>query len=544
MRPLIIITILALVACSSSLPRFNETGNDTASPAVSGPAKGDDTAATLHIKPITVTQDTRDFSRETGQPRTYTDAWQRIRDNLTLKRHVHRNSVKARLNWYTRHQEYLDRVAERATPYLYYIIEQLEERGLPVEMALLPIVESAYQPFAYSPSHASGIWQFIPGTGRMYGLKQNWWYDGRRDIVAGTRAALDYLEKLHKEFNGDWLHALAAYNTGERNVARAIDRNRRAGKNTDFWSLRLPRETRGYVPSLLAIAELVANTALYDTELKPIPNQPYFVKVDVEEQLDLALAAELSGLSMDELYILNPGFNRWATDPDGPHYLLVPVDRQRQFKEQLAQLDEQQRVNWQRHVIQRGETLSQIARRYHTSIDTIKESNGLHSNFIRTGHSLLIPSAKMPPRHYSLSLDSRRYRGLKRIDGDGEKYLYTVRRGDTLWDIGRQYGVSITQLSRWNGISPRRYLKPGQKLTLWVSREQSQTRVAQAEHSINESGVISYTVQRGDSLWLISRRFGVTISELIEWNNLARDKHLQPGQELILKDAPALTSGA
>jgi len=237
------------------------------------------------------------------------------------------------------------------------------------------------------------------------------------------------------------------------------------------------------------------------------------------------------------------GRRLWATAPDGPHYLLIPVDRKQRFVEQLAQLDEEKRVNWQRHVIQRGETLSQIARRYHTSIDIIKESNGLHSNFIRTGHSLLIPSAKMPPRHYSLSLDSRRYRGLKRIGGDGEKYLYTVRKGDTLWDIGRQYGVSITQLSRWNGISPRRYLKPGQKLTLWISREQSQTRVARAEHGVDESGIISYTVQRGDSLWLISRRFGVTIRQLVKWNNLRRENHLQPGQRLILKEAPALASG-
>ncbi|MEX2524854.1 MAG: LysM peptidoglycan-binding domain-containing protein [Gammaproteobacteria bacterium] len=498
----------------------------------------------MPVEPVTVRQERRESTPAEAQPRSYTDAWHRIRENLALDRHVHRHSVKARLNWYARHQEYLDRVAERATPYLYYIMEQLEERGLPMEMALLPIVESAYQPFAYSPSHASGIWQFIPGTGRMYGLKQNWWYDGRRDIVAGTRAALDYLEKLHDEFEGNWLHALAAYNTGERNVARAIARNRRAGKDTDFWSLRLPRETRGYVPSLLAVAELIADPARYDIELKPVPNERYFAKVDVGGQLDLALAAEFSGLSMDELYTLNPGFNRWATDPDGPHYLLVPVERERQFREQLAQLDEQQRVNWQRHVIQRGETLSQIAQRYHTSIATIRESNGLRSNFIRTGHSLLIPSAKMPPKHYSLSLDSRRFRGLKRLDGDGEKYLYTVRRGDTLWDIGRQYGVSISELCRWNGISPQRFLKPGQKLTLWISREQPDKQVAQAKHSIDESGVISYTVQRGDSLWLISRRFGVTISQLLEWNNLPRNKHLQPGQELILKDAPALASGA
>ncbi len=189
--------------------------------------------------------------------------------------------------------------------------------------------------------------------------------------------------------------------------------------------------------------------------------------------------------------------------------------------------------------------MGQIAHRYHISIDTIKESNGLRNNFIRTGQSLLIPSAKMPPRHYSLSLDSRRYHDLKRISGDGEKYLYTVRRGDNLWDIGRRYGVSTRELCRWNGISPQHYLQPGQKLTLWISRtEPDNTRMSRTNHRIDESGIINYTVQRGDSLWLISRRFGVTVGQLVEWNNISRDKHLQPGQELILKDAPALASGA
>lgn len=235
--------------------------------------------------------------------------------------------MKARIAWYARHQAYLDRVAERATPYLFHIVEEIERRGMPMELALLPIVESAFHPFAYSRSHASGIWQFIPGTGRNYGLKQNWWYDGRRDIVAATDAALRYLDKLNKEFHGNWLHALAAYNTGERNVGRAIKRNRKAGKQTDFWSLRLPRETRGYVPSLLAVAELLAEPEKYGITWQTIENKPYFTQVDIGGQLDLATAAGLADLSMDDLYTLNPAFNRWATAPDGPHHLLVPVGK-------------------------------------------------------------------------------------------------------------------------------------------------------------------------------------------------------------------------
>ena len=463
----------------------------------------------------------------------YQDIWLRIKDNLSLDRHLNQPSVQDKLAWYKRNQDYLDRVADRANPYLYFIVEEIEKRGLPMELALLPIVESAYHPFAYSPSKASGIWQFIPGTGKQYGLKQNWWYDGRRDIVAATHAALDYLEKLQREFKGDWLHALAAYNTGERNVARSIKRNKNQGKKQDFWSLRLPRETRGYVPSLLAVAELVANPTGNNVNWKPINNQPYFAEIDVGEQLDIAVATTLAEMDIDSFYTLNPGFNRWATDPDGPHKLLVPVDKQQSFEEKLANLPEADRVRWKRHIIRRGESLSVIADRYRTSVATLKKANGLRNNLIRTGHSLLIPSSKQPLEFYTLSLDSRRYRGLKR-DGNGQKYLYTVRRGDTLWDIGRQYGVSIAQLTRWNGISSRNYLQPGQKLSLWFDENKGKVQNASLKVDRDTPITINYTVKKGDSLWLISRRFGTTVAQLLKWNNLNKDSYLQPGQKLIL----------
>jgi membrane-bound lytic murein transglycosylase D len=521
MRLITIIISLALAACSTSMPRPDTA---TAEPPI-GIEPID--LATLPDRLLPAEPAAVPAPQQEPAVPEYADIWSRIRDNMHLQRHTDKYSVKSRLNWYIRHPEYLDRVADRATPYLYYITQQLDKRNMPLELALLPVVESAYQPFAYSPSHASGLWQFIPGTGRLYGLKQNWWYDGRRDIIAATQAALDYLQKLHDDFDGNWLLALAAYNSGERNVVRAIRRNKRSGKSTDFWSLHLPRETRGYVPSLLAVAELVSSPDQYNVDLKPIPNQPYFAKVDVDGQLDLALAAQMSGLSMDDLYTLNPGFNRWATDPSGPHYLLLPFDKRNDFEKQLAGLPAEKRVNWQRHVIKRGESLSEIADHYHTSIKTIRQVNNIRGHFIRTGHSLLIPSSKMPLKHYSLSLDNRRYRGLKRI-GSGEKYLYTVRSGDTLWDIGRQYGVSIRSLCAWNGISSRRYLRPGQKLTLWLDKNDhsadnsdDSSKVEVAEHTADGSGAINYTVKSGDSLWLISHRFGVTVAQLVKWNDIS-----------------------
>ncbi|MCY4282520.1 MAG: LysM peptidoglycan-binding domain-containing protein, partial [Gammaproteobacteria bacterium] len=465
-----------------------------------------------------------------GPVAQYGDLWERIGANLNLPRHLEHKSVKGRLAWYARNQAYLDRVVERSRPYLYHVVTEVEKRGMPLELALLPIVESAFHPFAYSRSHASGIWQFIPSTGKIFRMKQNWWYDGRRDIVEATRGALDYLEKLSGDFDGDWLLALAAYNTGERNVERAVRRNKKAGKATDFFSLRLPRETRGYVPSLLAVAELVANPEQYGIAWKPVTDQQYFAQVDAGGQIDLAIAAELAGMSMDEFYTLNPGFNRWATDPDGPHRLLVPVAREESFQKRLAALAPEQRISWTSHQVNKGETLGGIAARYRTSVAALKSVNELRGNTIHQGDMLRVAAPREALKHYTLSVDGRRLRGLKH-SGDGNKYVYTVKRGDTLWDIGKHYGVSVKQLTGWNGISSRKYLRPGQKLTLWFAEDNKQAPTAGGQPA---SDPFHYTVKKGDSLWSIAKKFNVTIKQLLVWNNLRRNKHLHPNQKITV----------
>ena len=464
-----------------------------------------------------------------------TDVWERIGSNLILTRNISEKTTASKLAWFARNQAYLDRVSGRAEPYLHYIVEELEKRNMPLDLALLPIVESAYNPFAYSRSRASGIWQFIPGTGRLYGLKQNWWYDGRRDIIAATDAALNYLQKLHQEFDKDWLLALAAYNSGEGNVGRAIRRNKKAGKPIDFFSLKLPRETRGYVPSLLAVAEIVANPNKYKIALKPINNIQHFKQVDIGSQIDLATAAELSELSIEELYTLNPGFNRWATDPNGPHQLLIPIKKAAAFENKLASLSSDKRIKWQQHKIKKGESLGRIATHYRTDVSTLKQINRLKGNTIRTGRSLLIPTAQKPLKHYSLSLDSRRYKGLKR-SGDGQRYVYTIKRGDNLWDIGRHYGISVKQLSAWNGISSKSILRPGKKLEIWVEEETDKTAkvipVVSKKTVNDDSQHVSYTVVEGDSLWLISQRYAVSVKQIKKWNSLAKNRYIKPGQIL------------
>ncbi len=539
LRITIIIFAFTLVACNT-LPERKTVASVTADESVATPASSNVTVSAIPATTITTAQE---YDADITKQPEFDDIWLRIRHKLSLDNHIERSSVKAKLAWYARHQDYLDRVVDRARPYLYHIVEELDKRNMPVELALLPIVESAYHPFAYSRSHASGIWQFIPGTGRNYGLKQNWWYDGRRDVVAATNAALNYLDKLNREFNGDWLLALAAYNTGERNVARAIARNKKVHKNTDFWSLHLPRETRGYVPSLLAVTELLARPKQYGVQWRAIENKPYFTRIDVQQQLDLATAAKLADISMDEIYTLNPAFNRWATDPDGPHKLLIPVDKSQAFITKLEALPDSERVSWKRHVIKRGENLGQIARNYHTSVRILKQSNNLRNNLIREGHSLLIPNSMHPLKHYTLSLDSRRYRGLKKSK-NGNNQIYTVRRGDTLWDIGRHYGVSIKQLCAWNGISPHSILRPGKKLNLRLAINGENTaKSVPASYKPDSTRQTNYTVKKGDSLWRIARRFSVTVKSLLAWNNLDKNKNLKPGQILLIQGAQNTATG-
>src|SRR5690554_2686497 len=254
----------------------------------------------------------------------YEDIWARIRNGYGLPV-ISNAQVDAHLKWYSNHQAHLDRVTERSQRYLHYVVSELENNDMPLELALLPMIESSYDPFAYSRAKAAGLWQFVSGTGKNFGLRQDWWYDGRRDVVASTDAAIRYLQRLYNMFDNDWLLALAAYNSGEGRVRRAIEKNRSAGKPTDFWSLQLPKETRSYVPHLLALAQIVRTPEAYSVSLHDIPNDPYFIKISLDSQIDLMQAARLADIDLTELQHLNAGYNRWLTAPSGEHVLLVPV---------------------------------------------------------------------------------------------------------------------------------------------------------------------------------------------------------------------------
>jgi len=459
------------------------------------------------------------------------DLWTRLRGGFGIHARDHKR-IDQQVRWYARHPRYLDRVFQRARPYLHWIVEQVEKRHMPTEIALLPVVESAFRPFAYSHGRAAGLWQFIPATGRRFGLKQDWWYDGRRDVIDSTEAALDYLKQLYSDCGNDWLLALAAYNSGEGTVLSAMRYNKRRGRPTDFWHLRLPRETQAYVPKLLALRRVVENPEKFGITLKPIKDTPHLTEVDTGGQIDLALAAKLAKLPLKQIYHLNPGFNRWATDPKGPHRLVLPVHAAKRFEKGLDDLPKHARVRWARHRVHRGQTLSGIAARYHTTVALLKRVNKLRGTTIRAGHYLVIPVARRKLNAYALSESQRRRRAQSRRHGR-VKVRYTVHPGDTLWDIARHYRVKTRRLAAWNGMAPRDYLHVGQKLVVWLPVS-GHARHSRGGPPMAVVQPVHYTVRRGDNLSAISQRFRVTVPQLRRWNNLPKHRYLQPGQKLKL----------
>jgi len=459
------------------------------------------------------------------------DVLDKLRHGFTLQ-YVDNHRTTAERNWFLRHPDYLNRVFTRAQRYLPHIVAELERRNLPLELALLPIVESAYDPFAYSHGRAAGLWQMIPGTAKRFGIKQNWWYDGRRDVVDSTRAALDYLEYLKKFNNNDWLNAIASYNSGEGNVRKAVRRNTKANKPIDFWNLKLPRETSMYVPKLLALVEIVADPEKYNVTLPVVIDAPQFVVADIGGQLDLALAAELAGVDVDTVYQYNPGYNRWSTDPSGPHSLVMPIDVAEQFTTALSEVPKSERVRWQRHKVKSGEAISQIAEKYNTTVATIRSANDLKGNTIRAGHHLMIPVATKPLSAYSKSADARLAKTQNRTR-KGNKLEHIVASGESFWTISQRYKVTTRQLSAWNGMAPRDTLSVGKKLVVWTNTATA-PRTSPTQALGNTTRKLNYTVRNGDSLYLIARRFRVGIDQIARWNNIDKNNLLRPGQKLTM----------
>jgi len=387
------------------------------------------------------------------------DLWERIRNGFAMA-DLDGPRVRERERWYASQPDYLKRMVERSKLYLYYIIEEVEKRGMPSEIALLPMVESAFNPMAYSRSHASGLWQFIPSTGKKHQLSQNWWADARRDVIASTDAALDYLQALY-ELHGDWHLALASYNFGENGVARAIRRNEARGLPTDYQSLKMPLETRGYVPKLQALKNLISNPQAFGVSLEPIPNEPYFAALPAGKDIDVRVAAKLAEMSVEELIALNPALNRPVIS--GPHTqtLVLPADRVDAFQRNLDAYD-QPLTSWEPYTMKKGDSLDRLAAKHGIALAKLKLANSITSRTrIGPGSQLLLPikgsdaAAEPLPAVFRQPVQpARRGGGL----------LHIVRKGETLYGISRRYHVSTDNLRRWNHIG---VLTTGQRLIIY-----------------------------------------------------------------------------
>jgi len=389
------------------------------------------------------------------------DLWQRIRGGFAMQ-DMNSPLTARQEKWYADRPDYVMRMTERAHRYLYYITEEVERRNMPSEIALLPMIESAFNPGAYSTSRASGIWQFIPSTGRNFGMQQNWWYDGRRDIISATNGALNYLQTLHDTF-GDWELALAAYNWGENAVQRAQEHNRKRGLPTNYASLKMPRETRNYVPKLLAVKNIISNPASFGLALEDIPDQPYFATVTTTKQIDVQLAARLADISTEEFTALNPGHTRPVILQGNNDLILLPIDRVQTFQENLDSYNKRL-VSWQAYQPKKGERLDRLAPRFGLSVAELKSVNSLGRNNISTGQTLLVP-ANGEDSEADNELTAFNM-NLVPIDEERHTHVirHTLRKGETPARIARRYNVSLASLE--NSNDDLKKLRPGQTIII------------------------------------------------------------------------------
>ncbi len=458
---------------------------------------------------VLTTESEQQANIEQQEPEAPVDLWQRLRDGFEITPEKLPYTANKQLNRYLKNPHNLNILFKRSTPYLFHVTEQLENANLPLELALLPIVESNYDPLAYSPSHAVGLWQFIASTATSLGLERSRWYEGRRDVVQSTAAAATYLTYLNKQFSGNWMHALAAYNSGEGAVRKAIRKNRRLGRSTDFWSLRLPRETKNYVPQLMALASIVKDAEKHQIKLPEIDNSSFFDIVELPGQIELAKIIEVTDVDEVIFTQLNSAYRRSVTPPKTGYSILLPVDKSGVLSEFLATTDPSTWAQYREYIVQSGDTLSHIAKRYQQTTTQIKSTNRLRNDFLRVGQILRIP----PNGEVAVLTE---YKTL-------QTQTYTVVAGDTLSEIAEKHKVSIRNLKRSNNLSSN-LINVGQVLIIKAPSNPKATPIRK----------LNYQVRSGDSLYLIAKKFNLKISDITSWNKLDKNKYLQPGQRLTL----------
>lgn len=515
----------------------------------------------VHLSPAHKQKLAEDITRY----RNADNLWDVLRDEFSLSHYEESYAVQTKIEWYMNNQDYLLRSALRAAPYLYYISQQVRKRHLPAELVLLPIIESGYNPFSVSNMGASGIWQLMPDTATGLGVKHDWWYDGRRDVIASTSAALNYLAYLQSFFEGNWLLAMAAYNTGEGNVLAAIKRNIRDGRDTDFWSLPVAQQTRDYVPSILALAAIISHPHRYPVYLPPIRNAPYLAQVDVGMRINLKYAAMLAGISNHKLIQLNPGFNRPSTSSTGPYKLILPIENVEQFTENLSRSPLNRQINWVHYKVKSGDTLFSISKKFGTTANDIRKMNHLARFTVHTGTNLLIPhSGELPideieestfPTQEMLADNEPIKKAKSKMANKNRKMedivpiirnekastsyalqpgdtIYMVRAKDNLETIARRFHTSSKAIKQANKLKSSS-VKQGKQLII-----PTHVKILTHKNKIPtskkiQSGDTIYMVRRGDTIEKIARKFQTTASS-IRITNLIDNSSLSEGQSIVV----------
>lgn len=520
---LIGITLCSLYLCSQAYAEANVAGDeiiifadDTFKPATRDLGSQETNTQNLDTQKLSPLGDTFEsqLSEDDNNPDDLLgigndDLWQRIKNGYAIP-DSSSIIVAKHEGWYSSRPDYVKRMVERSQKYLFHIVEEVEKRGMPTEIALLPMIESAYNPKAYSTSKASGIWQFIPSTGKHFGLKQNWWVDNRRNVTFATDAALTYLQKLHTMF-GAWDLALAAYNAGEGTIGRAIERNRKLGLPTNYESLKLPEETKNYVPKLQAIKNLMTNPGNYGLNIQTISNTAYFTKVSAPAQIDAHLAAKLAGISDEEFLALNPSYNRPVIANDGEKQeLLLPIFAAQTFRENLATYDKPL-VSWQTYYAKRGERMDQIASKFGIQVSQLRNVNDLpKQNKMKRTATILVPNGNKTDFNISRAIaqananpttsnsesssdivieQSADNLDLSSTDSNlaesseetiepanARNVTYKVKKGDTIHSIAKKFAVSVKQIKANNGLQSNQ-VKVGQTLKVKSTKQTNKTKL-------------------------------------------------------------------